>query len=217
VNTDRLIESLARDVQPVNRLGPVWQRATLWLLATSLYAGVLAALLTSRGDFAFNLASRGFVAQQAAALAMALGAVVAACASVVPGYPRWILALPAVGASAWLAALLSAVPREWHIARLAGLADTHELLCIPTIAIAAVPPAIALMLMLRRGAPLNPGISTALAVLAATGLTNVVTCLASPHQSAIGVLAWHGTTLLTVCLFAAAVGRSVLPWRAVDP
>jgi hypothetical protein len=216
VNTDRLIESLARDVQPVSRLNPVWQRATLWLLAASFYASVLALLLTSRGDFAFNTASRGFVAQQAAALAMALCAVVAACASVVPGYPRWILTLPAVGASTWLATLMSAVPREWHAVRLAGLADTHELLCVPTIAIAAVPPAIALMLMLRRGAPLSPGISTALGVLAATGLANVVTCLASPHQSAIAVLAWHGTTLLVVCLFAAAIGRSVLSWKAAN-
>jgi hypothetical protein len=217
VNTDRLIERLARDVEPVRRLRRPWVRAALWSLAASLYAIVLAVPLTSSHDFAVNTANPGFVAQQTAAIVMAFCAAVAAFASVIPGYSHSVLALPAVGVSTWLATLMSRVPQEWHAARLAGLADTHEWLCVPTIALTAVPPALALALMLRHGAPLSPRFSAALCLLAAAGLTNVVTCLASPHQSAIAVLVWHGTTLLALCALAAGIGRSVLPWRVPIP
>jgi len=61
---------------------------------------------------------------------------------------------------------------------------------------------------------MSPRVSMALALLAAAGLTNAVTCLASPHQSAIAVLVWHGATLLVLCILAAGLGRSILPWRA---
>ena len=213
MNTDRLIESLARDIEPVRRLRRPWVRAALWSLAASLYAIVLTLPLTSSHEFAVNTAHRGFVAQQAAAIVMAFCALVAAFASVVPGYSRAVLALPAIGVSTWLAALVSRVPQEWHAVRLAGLADPHELLCVPTIALTAVPPALALVFMLRQGVPLSPRFSMALSLLAAAGLTNVVTCLASPHQSAIAVLVWHGATLLALCVFAAGIGRFVLPSR----
>lgn len=211
MNTDCLIESLARDVEPVRRLGSPWMRAVAWSLAATLYAIVLALPLTSSDDFAVNMANRTFVAQQAAAIVMAFCAVVAAFASVVPGYSRWVLVLPAVGASIWLATLMSRVPQEWRAVRMVGIADRHELLCVAMIAATAVPPALALNVMLRHGAPLSPRLSMALSLLAAAGLTNVVTCLSSPHQSAIAVLVWHGATLLALCVLAAGIGRSVLP------
>jgi hypothetical protein len=187
-------------------------RAALWSLAAGLYAIVVAVPITSSHDVAVNTTHPGFIAQQAAAIVMAFSAVVAAFASVVPGYSRSVLALPAVGVSIWLAALMSGVPREWHAVRLAGLADPHELLCVPTISLTAVPPALILLLMLRRGAPLSPRLSAALSLLAAAGVTNVLTCLSHPHQSAIAVLVWHGATVLALCVVAAAIGRSVLPW-----
>jgi hypothetical protein len=177
-----------------------------------LYVSVLALIFASNEDFAINMASRAFVAQQAAAILMAFGAGVAACASVVPGYSRWVFVLPALGLSTWLATLLVSVPSEWSSVRLAGLADRHELLCVPMMTLTAVPPAAALTSMLRRGAPLNPGVSAALSLLAAAGMTNAVTCLASPHQSAIAVLAWHGSTLLVLSVIAARMGRGVLRW-----
>jgi hypothetical protein len=217
VNTDRLIESLARDVQPVRRLRPPWVRAVLWSLGAGLYAIVLALPLTSSEEFALNTGNRGFVAQQAAAIVMAFCAVVAAFASVVPGYSRAVVTLSAVGVSTWLATLMSQVPQEWQAVRLTGAADTHEWLCVPTIALTALPPAFALVLMLRQGAPVNPRLSAALGLLAAAGLTNVVTCLASPHRSAIAVLVWHGATLLLLCVLAAAIGRAVLSWKVPIP
>lgn len=214
MNTDRLIESLARDVRPVSPLRRPPARAATWSVATGVYVIFVAVALTSSDDYLVNTGNSGLIAQQAAAIAMALCAAVAAFASVVPGYSRWVIALPALGASAWLATLLFKVPHEWRAVKLAGLADAHELLCIATITLLSVPPALGLTFMLRRGAPINARLSMALALLAAASWTNVAACIASPHQSAIAVLVWHGATLLALCAFAAAIGPAALPWRA---
>ena len=212
MNTDRLIEGLARDVAPVRPLPLPWMRATLWSLASIAYVLMLALLLTSGEDVSVNTAHRGFFAYQAASMAMGLTAVAAAFASVVPGYSRRTLWLPVAAAAAWLVALLVRVPQEWRTAGLSGLASGHEVLCVVTIVATAVPPAFGLTLMLRRGAALSPRLTMALSGLAAAGLTNVVTCLASPHTSGMAILAWHGTTLVAVCALAASFGRSLLPW-----
>ena len=216
MNTARLIERLALDVERVRPLRRPWMRAALWSVAAMLYASLLALLFTSNEDFSINTAIRPFVAQQAAAILMACCASVAACASVVPGYSRWVFVLPVLGVATWLATLLASVPSEWSHVKLAGLADRHELLCVPMITLTALPLAAALTLMLSRGAPLNPRVSVALSLLAAAGMTNAVTCLASPHQSAIAVLAWHGSTLLVLSLLAVWMGRAVLPWSLHD-
>jgi hypothetical protein len=57
-------------------------------------------------------------------------------------------------------------------------------------------PAFALVRMLRRGAPLAPGITLALAGLSAAALANVSACLVRPHGASLTVLLWHGTSML---------------------
>src|SRR6266540_2811079 len=55
--------------------------------------------------------------------------------------------------------------------------------------------ALYIAMMLRRGAPLTPGVTTALGTLAVTGLANVGACFSHPHPSAAVVLVWHGLTI----------------------
>lgn len=212
MNTERLIERLALDVGRVRPLRHPWVRAALWSVGAMLYVSVLVLMFSSSEDFPVNTKNRAFVAQQAAAILMALCAGVAAFASVVPGFSRWVFVLPALGVSTWLATLLASVPSEWRAMKWAGLTDRHELLCVPMITLTAVPLAVVLALMLRRGAPLNPRVTAALGLLAAAGMTNAATCLSSPHQSAIAVLAWHGSTLLALSVLAARRGRALLTW-----
>ena len=78
-------------------------RAALRSVAAMLYASVLTLVFTSNEDFSINTASRAFLPQQAAAILMACCAGVAAFASVVPGYSRWVFVLPALGVATWLA------------------------------------------------------------------------------------------------------------------
>jgi hypothetical protein len=170
-------------------------------------------LMTSRDDLAANTSSQRFMIQQLAAIATSVSAAAAAFVSVVPGYSRRVLLLPAAAASAWLVSIMLGVPQEWNDAGLAGLAGQREWPCVVMIVLGGALPALVLALMLRRGAPLTPRLTMALSVLAATALANVVACVSEPHPSSIAVLVWHGSTVLALLWLATGIGRSVLTWR----
>jgi hypothetical protein len=213
MNTDFLIERLARDLKPVRPLTRPWMRAALWLLGTSLYLGALTLSMTSKEDVATNATQWRFVVQQLAAIATGISAAAAALVSVVPGYSRRVFLLPAVAVTAWLGTISVGFPQEWHETGMAGVAVQREWLCVLTIVLGGVLPAGGLAVMLRRGAPLTPRLTTALGALAAAGLANVVACVSHPHPSSIAVLVWHGSTVLALFCLGGAIGRSVLAWR----
>ena len=83
------------------------------------------------------------------------------------------------------------------------------------IALGSALPALGMMLMLRRGAPLTPRVTTALAVLAAAALANVGVCVSHPHPSTAVVLIWHGATLLVLVATSSWAGRSLLAWDRI--
>ena len=205
VNTERLIERLALDVERVRPLRRPWMRAALWSVGASL---------CDRADADVHVEPRVLHQHEKSGVRRAAGG--RDRDGVLRWWRhlrRWSLVIRVGFRAAGIrrldmaggVALKSA--SEWRAVKLAGLADPHELLCVLTIALTAVPPALALVLMLRQGVPLNPRFSMALSLLAAAGVTNVVTCLASPHQSALAVLVWHGATLLVLSVLAARRGR----------
>jgi hypothetical protein len=213
MNTDLLIARLARDNRPVRSLfRPGWW-ALLWLLGTSVCLGALTLSMTSRDDVAANAANWRFVVQQLAAIAVGISAAAAAFGSVIPGYPRRVLVWPAAAVTTWMGTFIVGSVQEWQDAPLAGGGGEREWLCVLTIVFGAALPSAALAVMLRRGAPLTPRLTTALGVLAATGLANVVACVSHPHPSTLVTLVWHGGTILALCCLGAALGRSVLSWR----
>ena len=66
--------------------------------------------------------------------------------------------------------------------------------------------------MLRRGAPLTPGLTAFLAALAALSLANVEACLTRPHEFAATVLVWHGGTVVAFAALCALTGTRWLRW-----
>jgi hypothetical protein len=216
MNTDLLIERLARDFEPVRPLRRPWMRAALWLLGTSLYLGALTLLMTSKDDVAANATHWRFIIQQLATIATGISAEAAAFVSVAPGYSRRVFLLPALMVTAWLGTIIVGLPQEWHEVGLAGAAVQREWLCVLTIVLGGALPALGLAVMLRRGAPLTPRLTTALGVLASAGLANVVACVSHPHPSSSAVLVWHGSTIVALFCLGGAVGRSVLTWRAAS-
>jgi hypothetical protein len=66
--------------------------------------------------------------------------------------------------------------------------------------------------MLRRGAPLTPGLTAFLAALGALSVANIEACLTRPHAFALTVLLWHGGTLAAVAALCALTGRRWLRW-----
>jgi hypothetical protein len=209
MNTDRLIDNLADRLPPVQPLRTPGFRAFVWLGGASAFLGVLALSMTSPADVAINGTGFGFVGPQLAAVLTGILAAWAAFTSVIPGYSRSAFVWPVMAGVAWIGVLAIGVPQ--------GQAGTlsaapHEWMCVAIIALSGAPLMVVMWLMLRRGAPLHPGVTAALAALAVGALANVAACVSHPHTNNAITLLWHGATIAVLVGLAAASGRITLRW-----
>jgi hypothetical protein len=206
MDTDQLIARLSGDVEPVRPLTAPWLRAAWWLAGTLVYLGLVTAVMTSPADLAASGGSV-FLVQQTAAFVAASAAAVAAFTSVVPGYPRWSLHLAGVAAGLWIISLVAGALREPPAALAAALANSREWLCVAMMIGGGFVPAALIVSMLRQGVAMSPGLTAALAVLAAVGLAGIGACISHPHPSSVTTLVWHGGTLAVLLTLAAVAGR----------
>lgn len=209
MNTNDLIDRLTTDLAPAPPLRNPWRRAGIWLLGALAY---VAALTLAMLDPAPGAGSRGaaLLAPQLAALMTAVLAAAAAFASVVPGYSRKLLAWPVVALGLWVGTLVVGAS-----AAAPGGAPHREWLCVAQIVLGGAPLLAVLAMMLRRGAPLDAGVTAALAALAVGALTNVGACYSHPHTDNLLTLTWHGGAIAAMALLALLTGRFVFRWNAV--
>ena len=73
---------------------------------------------------------------------------------------------------------------------------------------AGTAPAIALWIMLRRGAPLTPRWTAALGALAAAGLGNFCVRLGHPEDVTVMLLVWHAGGVIVLSALASVAGRT---------
>lgn len=215
MKTEQLIADLTRHIGPAQPLPRPSIRAAMWLAGVALYLGVITLSMTSSADVAANGMGWPFVFPQIAAIVTGMAAAAAAFASIVPGHSRRVLIFPAVAAAVWLGSLTGWSLQEWNQG--VRLAAPREWLCVAMMVGGGAPPALWMGAMLRRGAPLTPGLTTALAALAVAALGNVGACLSEPHPSNAVVLIWHGGTIVALVALAAWLGRRVLNWERLRP
>lgn len=212
MNTDRLIETLAQDLTPIEPLSGPWMRATRWLLGAVAYLGVLIWMMASPADVVSSAHAWPFLFYQLSAILAAATAATAAFASTVPGFPRRILLLPALAAMVWLGSLAVGAVQDWSPDGVA-LAASGELACVAMIVLGGAVPGLVLAIMLRRGAPVTPGLTAAMGTFATATLANVAACVSNPHPSDAVTLVWHGGTILLLVSTAALSSRAVLNWN----
>jgi hypothetical protein len=186
----------------------------LWL-ALSIPVLVAVVWLMSPSDInpLAALADRRFLLEEAVLLATALTAALAAFASVVPGYDRRILLIPLLPLAAWLATLGEGCWRNWVALGADGLALRPDWDCLPPAILIGIVPSVAMVIMLRRGAPLLPRISIALGALAVAALANLGLRLFHVGDASVMVLFWHLGGAAVLAGLAALAGRRVLYWR----
>ncbi len=148
-------------------------------------------------------------------LATAILAAIAAFASVVPGYNRRVLLLPLVPLILWLGGLGQSSVRDWLQLSSHGFSMRSEWACLPATLLAGVVPAIAMAVMLRRGAPLTPRLSALLGGLAAAGLGNLGVCVTHHAHGNVLVLVWHVGIVVALTLMVGSAGRRVLNWQSL--
>jgi hypothetical protein len=212
MKTKRLIETLAQDLTPARPLSKPWIRSAWWLLGTLAYLGVLTLMMASAAEVAANGGGWPFAFRNAVAILTATTAAHAAFASTVPGFLNRLSLLPALAAMVWLGSVAGGAIQEWSRGGV-SLAAPSEWACVAMIVFGGALPGAGMLIMLRRGAPLMPALTTAMAMLATASLASVSACLSHPHASDAVTLVWHGTTILVLVVTAARFGHGLLTWR----
>lgn len=215
MDTQHLIDTLVDDSAPIRRLPRPWVRCALWLAIAVPYLALIVVMMSPRPDLATKFAESRFLIEQLAALATAVTSAIAAFAATVPGYNRKVLFLPVIPLAVWLGVLGQGCISAWLHLGPAGLSLQSDWICLPAIALAGAVPAIAMVVMLRRGAPMMPYLTVALGALASAGLGNFALRLFHAQDASLMVLVWQFGSVFLLSVLATYAGPFVLNWRSV--
>jgi hypothetical protein len=120
----------------------------------------------------------------------------------------WLIA-PFILLAAGVVVELLVVPRGEWLSRLMGSTAMH---CTITIPMLAAPVLATLIVALRAGAPLHPGLTGALAGAAAAGVGALVYASSCPGDSPLFVATWYPLATLICMGVGALAGRRFLAW-----
>ena len=215
MDTEKLIEQLAEVVEPVRPLPSPWIRTAAWLLVAIPYVALVVFVVSPRADLIAKVSEWGYAIEQLAALATGITAATAAFATVIPGYDRKFLFLPVLPLAIWLGSLGDGCVEDWIHFGPDGLSLQPDWSCFPAIALVGAVPAIVMAVMLRRGAPLTPHVTSALGGLAAAGLGNFGLRLFHSQDVSVMVLVWQVGAVCVLAAMAALAGRYLLNWRSI--
>lgn len=210
--TADVIRHLAASSAPVQPLRRPWTRAGIWCAMSLSVIGLLDVVWPRHGvDVPID---RALAIEQLAALATGLTAAAAAFGTVVPGYSRKLLWAPLVPLVVWLANVGRLCAREWSTLGHLPPIVVHWA-CVPVTIVTGAAPAVAIVIMLRRGAPMRPRLTAALAGLAVAGISNFGVRLIHPFDASFVVLAWHVVAVFALLAAASTLGAHVFNWRTV--
>ncbi|MHC2791175.1 hypothetical protein ACVINZ_000187 [Mesorhizobium jarvisii] len=209
METEELIQCLARHARPIRSLPAPWWRAVEWLSIALPSVALVVALQGPRDDLAEKPVDIRFLTEQAAAFASASTAAAAAFTTVIPGQNRRLAFLPLVPIAVWLGSLGLRSFDAWL-----GGDDAFRLAVdwpsVPGIITAGAVPGLAMIMMLRRGLPLAPHLTMLLAAFASTAVGNVGLRLFHPQDAGLMVLVWQFGCVMLLSMFAAWGGRRIL-------
>jgi hypothetical protein len=212
MKTDELIDRLGRDVTVARPLPAPGIRTAVWMVWAVSYLVVVAVMMFAVMSSAGVTPTPLYLVQQGAALVTGIMAARAAFASVIPGANNRVWVLPAIGAAAWVVSLLWAGVRDLHASGTLGVTSQSDWPCVVSMTVGGLVVGAPLVWMLRRGAPLTPGLTAFLAALAALSFANIEACLGRPHAFALTVLLWHGSTVAAIATLCALMGHRWLRW-----
>ena len=126
-------------------------------------------------------------------------------------YGWWmkLLPLPLLLLGAGVVAELMAIPRSDWLVRLIG---SNAVNCMTLIPLLASGPLAIFITVLKTGAPANPGLSGAMAGLAASGIAAVFYATNCFDDSPLFVVTWYPLSIGTVTLAGYLAGRWLLRW-----
>jgi hypothetical protein len=210
MRTDDLIQNFVKHLSPVRPLRPPAVRAAVWLALSLAYAAIIVLAYGLTGGRARLLGDDGYIVEQAATLATAGLAALAAFSCVIPGRGDRAALVPLVAFAVWFVG-------AWMDAQPAGPISVDRAsqafsgwACLPLSLLLGLIPAVAIIPMLRRGAPLRPRLTMALGMLAAIGFGNLGLRFFNIGDVARATVLWHAGGAALLLGLAVLSGPAVL-------
>jgi hypothetical protein len=219
LETNELIERLSAQARPVARLASPPKRLATWLLIALPYAALVLFLFRDHAAPGLSeiMTSPRYFVEQAATLLTAATAAYAAFVSLVPGRDRRVLWMPLLPLAVWLASVGQACFEDWIRYGESGLRVRPDTDCLIPMLVIGIVPAVAIAVMLRRGAPLAPRLTVALGGVAVAGLVNFVLQLFHARDISVMVLVWHIGFVIVLAALAGLAGPRLIGWNRLKP
>lgn len=210
VSHEDLIRGLAAGLEPVRRLPPPGLRALAWLAAVAAIAGALACFANLTDVWhRVTAAPDMWLAVLGSITTMVLAALAAFELSLPDAYRSWAL-LPLPAALLWIAASGFGCLRAWVLPETHVAVMTEARDCLMFIVGLSVPLSALLIVMLRRACPLQPGLTAAMAGLAAAAAAATLLNFFHPFDAAATDLVIHVVAVSLVVGASRAVGARTL-------
>lgn len=117
----------------------------------------------------------------------------------------------------WVGTLGHGCVQDWWDLGPGGLRLHADWKCLPAIIAVGAGPAVAMFVMLRRGAPLTPRATVALGSLAAAALGVFGLRFFHPQDASLTVLVWQFGAAVLLSALAGTVRHRILHWRHTIP
>jgi len=214
ITTPDLIESLVAGARPVRRLRPPVARAALWLLFAAGIVGLLAVSHGIRPDLGVRLVQASFVTGIAASALTGILAAVATFVVSLPDRSRLWLLLPAPALAVWVSTIGYGCLTGWVKVGADGIRLGEAIDCFATLALISAPLSLAILVMLRYPALLEPPRVAVMGGLAVSAIAATALSLFHSLDATIMVLMWNfGIAALLVGL-ATVFGKKMFSWVA---
>lgn len=213
MRTEDLVQSLSDNATPVRRLAHPALRTALWLSVSLVYFALVLAIVGLREDLASKLEDPRFIIEVSAALLTSMMAAAAAFCAGCPGRPLWERFAPFPFLAVWLASLGEGCWRQWVQTGPDGQLQ-FDFLCVQVIFALSLLPALLILAMIKRGAPIAPMSTTGLATLAATALGAAVLRLFHAQDVSLMLLVWQFGSVMVLAGIGFLLGRVFLRWSA---
>jgi hypothetical protein len=207
---DRLISGLTADLRPVRRLPAPTLRALAWLGFVLAVAVALAAFADLPSVWRRLTGAPDMTLAVAGSTATTVLAAIAAFELSLPDARRAWALLPLPAALLWIAASGVGCLRAWVLPATHTMATGETGDCLMFIIAFSVPFSGLMILMLRRACPLEPGLTAAVAGLAAAAAAATLLNFFHPFDAALTDLAVHAAAVALVIAVNRALARRTL-------
>jgi hypothetical protein len=213
MQTNDLISLMSASAGPVDT---GWLRRATWLCALaalSATVGLVLLTLGTRPDFSSAWTTLPVIAKAAFGACVAAIALVLFQNSLRPGLKPArrlpLVAVPLLVAAGWALLTLVQAPAEQWSALIFG---RHWRACLVAVPLYALLPLIGLLLLARRGTPVDRVLTGALAGLASAGLATVAYSLHCPDDTAAFLATWYTIAAVIVAALGALIFPRLLHW-----